>query len=296
MPRTRRWMALGLWLAGPVLFAQNLVAPTAPQAAAPATTRHHKSHKSQKPLVLPPLPGGPLNQLPMDQTPPMPARVSYQDGLLTISAQNSTLGEILRDVRKLTGASIEIPQGSGASERVVTHLGPGAPRDVLAGLLNGSAFNYVMLGSSSDPTAVSSVILTAKPSSSGETQTANVYQSNPAAAMPPNRFPQPQPFNQQVIVPPPGQSVVAQQANTEPDDVKDDEDNSEDNADDQAQGQPGQPGVGGVNGVGAQDQPQLQPDPNQPNAGPKTPEQILEMLRRQQTPGGALINPPPPQQ
>jgi len=43
-------------------------------------------------------------------------------------------------------------------------------------------------------------------------------------------------------------------------------------------------------------QPQ-QPDPNQPNAGPKTPEQILDMLRRQQQPGGAVVPPPqPPQQ
>jgi hypothetical protein len=42
----------------------------------------------------------------MDQLPPTPAKVSYQGGLLTISAQNSTLGEILRDVRRLTGASI----------------------------------------------------------------------------------------------------------------------------------------------------------------------------------------------
>jgi hypothetical protein len=229
----------------------------------------------------------------MDQIPPTPAKVSYQGGLLTISAQNSTLGEILRDVRKLTGASIEFPP-SGANERVVTHLGPGAPRDVLAGLLNGSSFNYVMLGSSSDPTAVSSVILTPKPSSSGETQTAaNVYQNNPGA-MPPNRFPPPQPFNQQVIVPQPGngQPGVGQPANAEADDSsKDDEENADDSADDQAQ--PGQPGQPDVN---AQDQ-QQQPDPNQPNAGPKTPEQILEMLRRQQQPGGAVIPPPqPPQQ
>jgi hypothetical protein len=295
MPRTRRWIALGLLLAAPVLLAQ-----TPAQAPAPTTTRHHKSHKTQTQLVLPPLPSGPLSQLPMDQIPATPAKVSYQGGLLTISAQNSTLGEILRDVRKLTGASIEIPPGSGANERVVTHLGPGAPRDVLAGLLNGSSFNYVMLGSSSDPTAVSSVILTAKPSSAGDTQTAaKVYQSNPAAAMPPNRFSPPQPFNQQLIVPQPGngQPVVGQPANAEGDDSKDDEDNADDNAadsaDDQVQPQPGQPDMTGVN---VQDQ-QQQPDPNQPNAGPKTPEQILEMLRRQQPPGGAVIPPPqPPQQ
>jgi hypothetical protein len=52
-----------------------------------------------------------------------------------------------------------------------------------------------------------------------------------------------------------------------------------------------------MTGANVQDQ-QQQPDPNQPNAGPKTPEQILEMLRRPQPPGGAVMPPPqqPPQQ
>jgi hypothetical protein len=228
----------------------------------------------------------------MDQIPAAPAKVSYQDGLLAIYAQNSTLGEILRDVRKLTGAAIEIPQGAAANERVVTHLGPGAPRDVLSGLLNGSSFNYVMLGSATDPAAISSVILTAKTATPGQTQTAaNVYQNNPGQ-MPPNRFPppQPQPFGQ-AMVQPPNQAMV-QQANTESDDTKDEEENPDDNADnanadEQAQGQPG---------VEVQDQQQAQ-DPNQPNAGPRTPEQILEMLRRQPQPGSPITPPgQPPQQ
>ena len=137
-----RGIALGLWLAGPLLLAQTVA-----QTPAPSAPRHrHKSHKAQKQLALPPLPSGPLRQLPMDQIPATPAKVSYQDGLLTISAQNSNLGDILRDVHQLTGASIEIPKGSGANQRVITHLGPGAPRDVLAGLLNGTSFNYVMVG------------------------------------------------------------------------------------------------------------------------------------------------------
>jgi hypothetical protein len=271
MPRTRRWMVWGLLLAAPVLLAQ---------IAAPAT-HHHKSHKAQKQVVLPPLPRGPLSQLPMDQIPPSPAKVSYQNGLLTISAQNSLLGEILRDVHKLTGASIDIPPGSGANERVVTQLGPGAPRDVLVGLLNGSSFNYVMMGSSADPASVASVILTAKPSATGEVQTAaNVYQTD---SPPPNRFPQPMPFRQDVVIQRDGQQPgmgqaapgMAQPGAAEADDSKDDEDNADDNADDQAQ--PGQPDASG--GV----QSMQQPDPNQqPNAGPRTPEQILEMLRRQQ--------------
>jgi hypothetical protein len=232
----------------------------------------------------------------MDQIPPTPAKVSYQGGLLTISAQNSTLGEILRDVRKLTGASIEVPPGSAATnERVIAHLGPGAPRDILAGLFNGTQFNYVMLGSSSDPTAVSSVVLTLKTSAAGETQTAaNVDQNNPGP-MPPNRFPPPQPFNQQLVVPQPGngQPGVGQPANAEGDDSNADEENTDENADDQTQ--PGQPGQPDVN-ANVQEQ-QVQPDPNQPNAGPKTPEQILEMLRRQQPPQPPGVPPiQPPQQ
>lgn len=300
-----RWIAWSLLLAAPVLPGENLVSPT----AAPQATPHRKSHskKAQQPLVLPPLPGGPLSQLPMDQIPASPAKVSYQDGLLSISAENSTLGEILRDVRKITGATIEIPQGSGASERVVTRLGPGAPRDVLSGLLNGSPFNYVILGTDSDPTAISSLILTAKPSATGQggqTQTAaNVYQNNPGqnnpGAIPPNRFPQA--FNQS-LVPQPGQAAVVQQANTEADDdSKDDEDNADDNADDSAEAQPGQtvqPVQPGAAGAEVQDQAQPQ-DPNQPNAGPRTPEQILEMMRRPQQPGGPVMPPvgqQPPQQ
>jgi hypothetical protein len=297
MPRTRRWFALGLLLATSVLLAQTALAENAAPDAAKTAKQHHKSHKTQKQLVLPPLPSGPLSQVPMDQIPATPAKVSFQGGLLTISAQNSTLGEILRDVRKLTGASIEMPPGSAAAnERVVAHLGPGAPRDVLAGLFNGTAFNYVMVGSSSDPTAVSSVVLTSKTSSPGETQTAtNVYQNNPGP-MPPNRFPPPQPVNQQLIVPQPGngQPGVGQPTAEGDDSGNADEENADENADDQAQaGQTVQPDVNG----NVQDQ-QVQQDPNQPNAGPKTPEQILEILRRQQPPGGPPFPQPqqPPQQ
>src|SRR5271157_2446658 len=74
------------------------------QNATPAPAAHHKSHKKPAPFVLPPLPAGPLRQVPMDQLPAAAPVVTYQNGLLTIAAQNATLGEILRDVRKLTGA------------------------------------------------------------------------------------------------------------------------------------------------------------------------------------------------
>src|SRR6202453_543771 len=298
------WLLAASAMLGPVLLAQDAAPPAAPAAAA-IPHPHHKSHKDHKPLVLPPLPGGPLSQLPMDQIPATPAKVSFQGGLLSISAENSTLGEILRDVRKLTGAAIEIPQGAAANERVVTSLGPGAPRDVLVGLLNGSSFDYVMLGSSSDPTAVSSGILTAKAPSNGATQTAatqtaaNVYQSSPhpmaphaypgPISVPPNAL-----FNRAHGTPLPGQPGEAQAGAAEgaaEDDSKDDDQDAADDSDDQSQ--PTQPGAIGATPNAAQDQPQSS-DPNQPNAGPKTPEQILDMLRRQQPPGAPVTSPPQP--
>lgn len=312
MPRIRKqigvYLLTGFALA-PVLFAQtlgqNLITDTPPSAPksesapTPQHQRHKTRHKALPPPVLPPLPNGPLSQLPMDQLPATPARVSFEDGLLAISAQNSTLGEILRDVHKLTGATIDIPQGSGTNERVVTSLGPGAPRDVLSSLLNGSSFNYVMLGSSTDPGAVASIILTSKQQGPGgpEQQTAaNVYQNNNPVVQNPN-FPRPQPFNQQVIAanPQPGQP----QATPDDDNKDDDADNSDDSKDDD-QAQPGQNGQQpGVSTPGGQDQAQSN-DPNQqnqPNAGPKTPEQILDMLRRQQQQQTGPVMPPqqPPQ-
>ena len=54
---------------------------------------------------------------------------------------------------------MEIP-AAAANERVVAQLGPGEPRDVLNTLLNGTRFNYVILGVNGDPGGVQKVILT----------------------------------------------------------------------------------------------------------------------------------------
>jgi hypothetical protein len=117
--------------------------------------------KAKKPQ-LPPLPSGPTGpvpQIPLDSIAPVPPEVSFQNGQLTIVAPNSTLGDVLRAVRKQTGADIDVPV---ATDRVVTHLGPGPTREVMAELLNGSRFNYVLLGSPSDVGALTRVVLVAK--------------------------------------------------------------------------------------------------------------------------------------
>jgi len=121
-----------------------------------------KPKKVKKPVQLAPLPSGPTGpvpQVPLDSMKPVAPQVSYQNGQLTIIAPNSTLGDILRAVRKQTGAEIEIPE---ATDRVVTRLGPGPAREVIAELLNGSRFNYVLLGSPEDAGQLTRVVLVAK--------------------------------------------------------------------------------------------------------------------------------------
>jgi hypothetical protein len=139
--------------------------PTFADATAPqrGTQVHRKSSKKKQAEPPPPLPSGPtgrpVQQMPLDAIATVPPQVTYENNQLTIVAPNSTLADILRAVRKQTGADIEVP---AAPERVVTHLGPGPAREIVAELLNGSRFNYVLLGSPSDQSALTRVVLVAK--------------------------------------------------------------------------------------------------------------------------------------
>src|SRR5215469_11533635 len=103
-----------------------------------------------------------------EQGPSLPPEVSYAGGQLTIVARNSTMGDVLNAVKQKTGAAVEMPVSS--SERVVGRFGPGAPRDVMAQLLNGSHYDYVLLGSPADPGALKKVVLMARVSGPQQAQ------------------------------------------------------------------------------------------------------------------------------
>jgi hypothetical protein len=100
-----------------LLMAGVLCLPVA--GLADTQTTPHKAHKAKKqPALPPPLPSGPqgpVPQVPLDAMAPVAPQVSYQDGQLTIVAPNSTLGDILRGVRKHTSADIEIPPTASES-------------------------------------------------------------------------------------------------------------------------------------------------------------------------------------
>ena len=108
---------------------------------------------ARKPRPTPPAAETPAPPPTLEQSPPTPPQVTYSNGQLTIVAQNATLSQVLRSVQSLTGASVEMPSGA-SNERVVGQLGPGQPRDVLNALLNGTKFNYIILGVNGNPGGV----------------------------------------------------------------------------------------------------------------------------------------------
>jgi len=192
----------------------------------------------------------------------VPPEVSYVNGQLLINAKNSTLSDVLKAVEKDTGATFDISSGD-TSERVVGRIGPGTPRDVMAELLNGSHFNYVMLSPTGNPSALSKVLLTPRSKgSAGQTYTAQ--------QQPPQTFQQPMqispglPIQQQVQQ----QNAAAEESSDNGDAAADE------NADNQNQDQP-------ENQPETQDASQAVQAPQQPQ-GVKTPEQLLQELRQQQ--------------
>jgi hypothetical protein len=85
--------------------------------------------------------------------------VNFANGKLRIWADRATLADVLAEVRRRTGAQLILPPGAG-QEPIFADLGPAPAQEVLAALLNGSQFNFVMVGSDRDPSQLRGVYLT----------------------------------------------------------------------------------------------------------------------------------------
>lgn len=184
--------------------------------------------------------------------PAVPPRVSYQGGKLTVIAENSTLGDVLNAVHNATGTQIETT-GGPASERVAAKIGPGSVREVLLAVLQGSRYDYILMGSANDPDQIDRMILTPKSTGAAgaaATTSARVG-SSPVGASPKTGATDEDPDEEGgegFATPKPGQAVPGQPVP---------------NA--------GQPVPVGVPNA---------PSPTAPGQTVKTPEQLLEDLRR----------------
>jgi len=118
-----RRAALLLFVGGGLAFAQSPALPVTPPTAAPA---------SVPAAVAAAVPAQPVTHR---------AVVVFSGGQLEITADNSSLNQILRDVSRLTGMKIT---GGVADQRVFGKYGPGAPAGILASLLEGTGSNMLL--------------------------------------------------------------------------------------------------------------------------------------------------------
>ena len=247
-------LATGLWLA----IGESPAQTASPANAAPAAGIHpQKAHaRSKKAAAAAEVPQPPPPPPTPEQMPPTPPHVTYQNGLLTIDAKNSTLSQVLRSVQAQTGAAVEMPS-SAAGDRVMMQLGPGRPRDVLNTLLNGSKFNYIILGMTDDPGGVQKVILITRQNAPLPVNTAQSNVPGQPQYQPPPEEPQDEEM-------PPAEVEPEQSQEAPP-----------------VAPMPGRfrPGQVPLQGPNANDQ---QPDNGNPPNGGKTPEQLLQELQNMQ--------------
>jgi hypothetical protein len=88
-----------------------------------------------------PLPLGTAGPIPSNVA-PRKAEVEYTGGLLSVSANNSSLNQILHDVARLTGMKIT---GGITDDRVFGTYGPAPASQVLTSLLDGGSSNMMIV-------------------------------------------------------------------------------------------------------------------------------------------------------
>ena len=222
-----------------------------------------------------------------EQMPPQPPEVTYRNGMLTIVARNSTLADVMSAVRAQTGATVETPQNA-VSERVMSRLGPAPPQEVLAALLNGSRFDFVILGNPSG--GLQHVILTQRTGGADEGAPSSVNARNAGARSNSRRPPV------EEVEEAPEEPEMEESPEEAPDDSREvPEEVPPMPVQNPAQNPNLPPGAvqPGQQPSGQQTTP-AQPVPGQPQI--KTPEQLLEDLRRlqQQQQQQQQQNPPAP--
>ncbi|WP_131991222.1 hypothetical protein [Acidipila rosea] len=117
----------------PAIQKQQQATPPPPKTSAATTANPANSYGSGLQRTPPSL---------LDQA-SSPAKISFSEGRLAVDANNSSLLSILQQIATQSGMKIE---GSSKDQRIFGTYGPGAPREVILSLLEGSGYNVVMVG------------------------------------------------------------------------------------------------------------------------------------------------------
>jgi hypothetical protein len=194
----RNLFVLGILLTATLLSAQaqptQTASSTTPPSPRPAVRHKLTAQKVPAPAATP-VPATP----PAPETPnwpingqAAPATIAWNRPELRIDATNSSLQQILTQVSAATGAEF---QGLEKDERVFGAFGPGETRDILSQVLQGTGYNFVMVGDQGQGVP-RQIILSArsasKPSQPGARPAAQEPEDDVVAD-----YPQPEPQPQQ---------------------------------------------------------------------------------------------------
>jgi len=135
--------------------------------------RHHPRPAAAPAHFAPPSPLRPAEQ------PANPATIDFKNGLLAVRAQNSSLVSILTQIQHQTGLVIE---GLSHDQRIYGQYGPGSISTTLSALLDGSGYDFVIVGGGSGH-AATRLILSA-PASAGASATPPAVTNNQNAPAP----------------------------------------------------------------------------------------------------------------
>lgn len=102
----------------------------------------------------------PMPAKPAD-VPPVPPEVTFRDGMITLTAPNSSVASVLSAISSKTGIEF-VGADLGAADRLALSIGPAPEADVLSAIFDGWRFDYVAVGRPDSPAIIQRVILTAK--------------------------------------------------------------------------------------------------------------------------------------
>jgi hypothetical protein len=156
-------------------FPPDTSAPAPRPTQRPAVPANKTSAATQAsvpvPAPVPPAaitPAWPVNQA------PAAAVVQWDSRGLRISAKNSSLRQILAEVSTRIGAKLD---GTVGDERVFGEYGPGPAKEVLTQLLQGSAYNLLLIGDQGQGTP-RQIVLSARNTESGNQAAVNQPSQN----------------------------------------------------------------------------------------------------------------------
>jgi len=124
-------------------------------SSAPAGNPNPGAQTAAPTATLAPVPARPVD------APPVSPEVTFRDGMITLTAPNSSLASVLSAISSKTGIEFE-GADIGAADRLALSIGPAPEADVLSAIFDGWRFDYVALGNPDSPSIVRRVILTAK--------------------------------------------------------------------------------------------------------------------------------------